>query len=157
MGGVAGRIMPLPKGDYTSISMYNMLDMVRHNNCLWIARKNQIVNVTPSKENEDTWMLVTELSDIDVIRNSVTDLSTKVNELEAQIPTGPQGSTVEIGEAEPDICNTLWFNTGTIQDQPSTNPDSITLMVNTEDGEFPVGNTDKPNQLDEDTVSLNIN
>ena len=157
MGGVAGRIMPLPKGDYTSISMYNILDMVRHNNCLWIARKNQIVNVTPSKENEDTWMLVTELSDIDVIRNSVMDLSTKVNELEAQIPTGPQGSTVEIGDTEPDICNTLWFNTGTIQDQPSTNPDSITLMVSTEDGEFPVGNTDKPNQLDEDTVSLNIN
>ena len=127
MGGVAGRIMPLPKGEYTSISVYNMLDMVRYDNCLWIAKKNQIVNVTPSKENEDTWMQVTELSDIDVIRNNVaelqssvsiaqtniTTLSSKVDSLEAQIPTGPQGSSVVISDTEPEACNTLWINTST--------------------------------------------
>lgn len=127
MGGVAGRIMPLPKGEYASISVYNMLDMVRYDNCLWIAKKNQIVNVTPSKENEDTWMQVTELSDIDVIRNSVTELkssvsiaqtditalSSKVDSLEAQIPTGPQGSSVVISDTEPEACNTLWINTST--------------------------------------------
>lgn len=127
MGGVAGRIMPLPKGEYTSISVYNILDMVRYANCLWIAKKNQIVNVTPSKENEDTWMQVTELSDIDVIRNNVTELkssvsiaqtnitalSSKVDGLEARIPTGPQGSSVVISDTEPEACNTLWINTST--------------------------------------------
>lgn len=127
MGGVAGRIMPLPKGEYTSISVYNILDMVRYDNCLWIAKKNQIVNVTPSKEHEDTWMQVTELSDIDVIRNdilglkssvsvaqtNIETLSSKVDGLEAQIPTGPQGGLVVIGDTEPETCNTLWFNTST--------------------------------------------
>ena len=127
MGGVAGRIMPLPKGEYTSISVYNILDMVRYDNCLWIAKKNQIVNVTPSKEHEDTWMQVTELSDIDAIRNdilglkgsvsvaqtNIETLSSKVDGLEAQIPTGPQGGLVVIGDIEPETCNTLWFNTST--------------------------------------------
>lgn len=139
MGGIAGRVMPLPKGEYTSISVYNTLDMVRYNNCLWMAKKNQIVNVTPSKENEDAWMQITELSDIDVIRNNIAELknsasvaqtditalrsdvnnldsnvdalSSKIDDLETQIPTGPLGSLVTIGDTEPETCNTLWFNT----------------------------------------------
>ena len=39
----------------------------------------------------------------------------------------------------------------------SVNPDAIALMVRTEDGEYPVGNVDKPEQLDENIISLNIN
>ena len=126
MGGVAGRIMPLPKGNYTSISVYNILDMVRHDNCLWIARKSQLVDVTPSKENSDSWMQVTELSDIDVIRNNIRELMTSVDAAEVNIDTltaelnvlkervesgGQQGSVVVIGDTEPSECNVLWFDT----------------------------------------------
>ena len=39
----------------------------------------------------------------------------------------------------------------------STNPDAITLMVRTDESSYPIANTDEPAQLDEDTVSLNIN
>ena len=37
------------------------------------------------------------------------------------------------------------------------NSDAITLMVRTEDGEYPVGNAEEPKRLDENTISLNIN
>lgn len=35
--------------------------------------------------------------------------------------------------------------------------DSIVLMVQTEDGTYPIGNADEPEQVDENTVSVNIN
>ena len=34
---------------------------------------------------------------------------------------------------------------------------NVYLMVRTEDGEYPVGNVDEPERLDENTISLNIN
>lgn len=34
---------------------------------------------------------------------------------------------------------------------------SIVLMVQTEDGTYPIGNVDEPEQVDENTVSVNIN
>ena len=127
MGGVAGRIMPLPRGDYTSITVYNILDMVRYDNCLWIAKKNQIVDVTPSKENEEYWMQATELSDVDVIKNSVAEmkdtvtgvqndvnaLDLRIGSLENQSSTGTNGVPVVIGDTEPEAFNTFWFNTST--------------------------------------------
>lgn len=35
--------------------------------------------------------------------------------------------------------------------------ESIILMVQTEDGTYSIGNTDEPEQVDENTVSVNIN
>ena len=35
--------------------------------------------------------------------------------------------------------------------------DSIVLMVQTEDGTYPIGNANEPEQVDENTVSVNIN
>lgn len=34
---------------------------------------------------------------------------------------------------------------------------SIVLMVQTEDGTYPIGNANEPEQVDENTVSVNIN
>ena len=67
-----------------------------------------------------------------------------------------------LGEATPDqVLAGVTFSSqsgvrqvGTLT---SVNPDAITLMVRTEDGEYRVGNADEPEQLDENTISLNIN
>lgn len=67
-----------------------------------------------------------------------------------------------LGEATPDqVLAGITFSSKSGVQQVGTltsvNPDAITLMVRTEDGEYLVGNADEPEQLDENTISLNIN
>ena len=67
-----------------------------------------------------------------------------------------------LGEATPDqvLAGVTFSSQSGVQQVgtlTSVNPDAISLMVRTEDGEYPVGNTDQPEQLDENTISLNIN
>ena len=67
-----------------------------------------------------------------------------------------------LGEATPDqvLAGVTFSSKSGVQQVgtlTSVNPDAIALMVRTEDREYPVGNVDKPEQLDENIISLNIN
>ena len=67
-----------------------------------------------------------------------------------------------LGEATPDqVLAGVTFSSKSGVQQVGTlisvNPDTITLMVQTEDGSYAVGNADEPVQLDENTVRININ
>ena len=48
MSAVAGRILLMPKGDYSSQTVYNSLDWVRYNNAAWVCTTNNTSNVPPS-------------------------------------------------------------------------------------------------------------
>ena len=52
----AGRIMPLPKGEYNSAVTYNLLDFVTHDGSSYICKKESTGN-TPS-ENSEYWQLM---------------------------------------------------------------------------------------------------
>lgn len=52
----AGRIMPLPKGEYNSAVTYNLLDFVTHDGSSYICKKESAGN-TPS-ENSEYWQLM---------------------------------------------------------------------------------------------------
>ena len=67
-----------------------------------------------------------------------------------------------LGEATPDqvLAGVTFSSQSGVQQVgtlTSVNPDAVTLMVRTEDGEYPVGNAEEPEQIDENTISLNIN
>lgn len=57
-----GKVMLKPKDDYDASVTYDVLDMVRHDNKLWIAKQSNILNVEPAASNSDYWMLATEQS-----------------------------------------------------------------------------------------------
>ena len=52
----AGRIMPLPRGEYNSAVTYNLLDFVTHDGSSYICKKESAGN-TPS-ENSEYWQLM---------------------------------------------------------------------------------------------------
>lgn len=58
--------MPVPKGDYSSNETYEMLNLVSHNNKLWVCKKNGVQGVEPSADNADTWQLSIELIPITI-------------------------------------------------------------------------------------------
>lgn len=60
MSGIAGKIMPRPRGAYDSTATYDILDMVTLNNKLWIAKKTGIQNTEPTTETDENWMLCVE-------------------------------------------------------------------------------------------------
>lgn len=55
---VAGKIMPRPMGDYDTSTVYEVLDIVSHNERPWICRKPNTVGVEPSDDNSEYWMLL---------------------------------------------------------------------------------------------------
>ena len=57
MSAVAGRVMPLPKGEWNELTTYHILDMVSHNNSSWIAKRTN-ANVEPSPTNNDDWQFM---------------------------------------------------------------------------------------------------
>ena len=57
----AGRILIMPKGNYKTEAEYEMLDMVYHNGCSWIAKKSS-KGIEPSVDNEEYWQKVSDLS-----------------------------------------------------------------------------------------------
>ena len=54
---IAGRILIIPKGDWDSTTEYEMLDLVRHNNASWIAKRAN-TNVEPSESNSEDWQVM---------------------------------------------------------------------------------------------------
>lgn len=53
----AGRILLMPKGNYSASVTYVMLDMVRYNNALWVCKK-QCIGIPPAEG--EYWQLGTE-------------------------------------------------------------------------------------------------
>lgn len=60
---IAGRVSPIPKGDYDTGTVYDVLDIVGHNGKPWICKKANTIGVEPSTDNDDYWML---LIDVDI-------------------------------------------------------------------------------------------
>lgn len=54
---IAGRVMLRPCGDYDPATVYNILDMVTYDQCLWICRINNNVGMEPSLEHKEYWQL----------------------------------------------------------------------------------------------------
>ena len=48
MSASAGRILLMPKGDYSSAVTYNSLDWVRYNNAAWVCNTDNTTNIPPS-------------------------------------------------------------------------------------------------------------
>lgn len=59
---VAGRVLIVPKGDYNSSTVYNMLDLVTYNNKPWLCKKNGTVGQEPSNDNSTYWQLLIDVS-----------------------------------------------------------------------------------------------
>lgn len=49
MSAVAGRILLIPRGDYSSAATYNTLDWVRYNSAAWVCKADNTQNVPPSQ------------------------------------------------------------------------------------------------------------
>lgn len=67
----AGRVAIVPKGDYSSSTAYNRLDLVRYNEKAYVAKKGN-TGVAPT--NTEYWMLIT--SDGITIDTALSDTST---------------------------------------------------------------------------------
>lgn len=50
----AGRILIVPRGDYSASTTYQMLDLVNYNSATWLAKKTS-VGVTPSDATSEYW------------------------------------------------------------------------------------------------------
>lgn len=48
MSAIAGRVLLISKGDYSSAATYNTLDWVRYNNAAWVCKEDNVQNVPPS-------------------------------------------------------------------------------------------------------------
>jgi hypothetical protein len=53
----AGRILIIPKGDWSADTQYDMLDLVRHNKASWISKRAN-KGVEPSEANSDDWQVM---------------------------------------------------------------------------------------------------
>lgn len=79
MSAVAGRILLMPKGDYSSAVTYNSLDWVRYNNAAWVCNTDNTSNVPPSTSAPQWNLLAADsaMSDIgdlnDVVISSPAD------------------------------------------------------------------------------------
>lgn len=57
----AGRILIIPKGDWSAETEYEMLDLVKHNGKSWLAKKNA-VGIEPIEENSEYWQDMFDIS-----------------------------------------------------------------------------------------------
>lgn len=57
----AGRILIIPRGDYSANSTYEKLDLVKHKGTSWLAKKD-VVGIEPSKANAEYWYPMVDLS-----------------------------------------------------------------------------------------------
>lgn len=56
MKASAGTILIIPKGTWNSIDTYKMLNLVKHNDKSYIAKKTN-VNIEPGTDNEEYWFM----------------------------------------------------------------------------------------------------
>ena len=50
----------MPKGDYDSTKVYQMLDLVKHGGTSWLAKKEVPVGTAPTNENVEYWQNIFE-------------------------------------------------------------------------------------------------
>ena len=50
----AGRILIMPKGNWSAEKEYEMLDLVKHGGTSWLAKKSS-VGIEPSEANSEYW------------------------------------------------------------------------------------------------------
>lgn len=62
MGGIAGKVMIRPRGDYDPSAVYNILDLVKHDNKPWLCCRNNIMGITPNYDNRAEWMNIIDIS-----------------------------------------------------------------------------------------------
>ena len=55
----AGRILIIPKGEYSAEITYEQLDLVRNDGASWLCRKT-CTGITPNVENEEYWYLLVD-------------------------------------------------------------------------------------------------
>ena len=59
---IAGRVMPLPKGEYNPGTVYEPLDIVTHSGRPWMCKKSNTVGIEPSTSAEEFWMLLVDVN-----------------------------------------------------------------------------------------------
>ena len=52
------KVVPIPKGTYSSSATYNSLDIVRYNGKSWMCKQDSITNITPAEG--DYWMMIAQ-------------------------------------------------------------------------------------------------
>ena len=55
-----GRILLMPKGDYSSSETYNSLDWVRHNGAAWVCKVDGTSGIAPSSSATTNWAVLAE-------------------------------------------------------------------------------------------------
>lgn len=58
----AGKVMPRPMGEFDLTAVYDILDMVTHNNKLWMSKVKNNVGHTPVETDTSYWMLIMDSS-----------------------------------------------------------------------------------------------
>lgn len=51
----AGKILIIPKGDYNSTKIYEMLDLVKYDGTSWLAKKDVPAGIEPTETNSEYW------------------------------------------------------------------------------------------------------
>lgn len=75
---IAGKIIPLPRGEYDAEATYSILDLVTYNNRLYILKEETAQGVLPTEE--DTWiMLIDVQTKIESIDTAISEKVTQVN------------------------------------------------------------------------------
>ena len=128
MGEVAGRVMPLPKDIYDSAVIYNMLDMVTHNDKLWMAKKNMLQGVEPSESNADSWMLCISNKGEDLTALEAA-INTKFDNVNTRID-GVGANVTDLRAKDEEILGTVAEEVSGLQSQITGNTNSIAELQN---------------------------
>ena len=174
-----GRVLLIPKGDYSSSVTYNNLDWVRYNGKAWVCKVDGTVNVTPVQG--DTWQLLAQdgsgggggASDWDDINykpfetlETTTDFSVDGND-QLHIKRGTFGTVRVVSdssgsptttdlEASGDAIITLKGGTNvTLSADDSANPKKITISASGGGGgSYTAGNGIDSTELASDKIQL---
>jgi hypothetical protein len=101
----AGKIMIMPKGAYDAGTSYEVLDLVTHNDRVWVAKRN-VTGVEPTEENSADWFMMVDDNVSKLGGKSASDFMQHVN-----------GYGFEIHGDSSDL-NT-WITTGTYCASPN--------------------------------------
>ena len=103
----AGRVLIIPRGDYSENYTYEMLDMVNHNQATWIAKRESI-GIVPSDENSEYWF---RLLGVGVVYRTVIANSTDVTEegfvLDARVGKLLMDAITSVGDKATEIEGAL--------------------------------------------------
>lgn len=61
MKSIAGRILPIPQGNYNPDTEYHMLDIVSDNGAAYIARCT-VSGIAPSNDDGTNWQILIDIS-----------------------------------------------------------------------------------------------